>query len=173
MEHPTPYLLIAITDRVSEPDAEEIVQDTLLKVYSSVRKFRRTDRAQFTTWVCEVAKNLAIDFGRRRKLPTRQLKNEDFPAVAPREEPAHRNESFAHWLRDELAKFPPDDQRILLWREEDHSYEVIAKWLGIKVVTARVRHKRAKDRIIEAANRTELFGSNGVHDDAESGVIHE
>lgn len=158
---------------VSELDAEEIVQDTLLKVNSSVHKFRRTDRAKFTTWVVQIAQNLAVDFGRRRKLATRQLKDEDPVSGIPGGDLAHRNEAFLLWLRDELAKFPPDDQHILLWREGDHSYEEIARWLGVRVVTARVRHKRAKDRIIEAANRAELFGSIDFHDEVESGALYE
>jgi len=157
---------------ISEADAEEIAQDTLMKVYANVGMFKRTGRAQFTTWVIQIAKNLALDSHRKVGL-NKQSPDGDFVPAVSQGQPADRNRPFLLWLRDELAKLPPDDQQILLWREGDHSYEEIAKWLGIKVVTARVRHKRAKDRIIEAANRADPLGSIGVHDEVESGALYE
>ncbi len=154
------------------PDAEEIVQDTLLNVHSSSQKFERTKRARFTTWVFEIAKNRAIDFHRAERF-TELFEQEKYVDEAPRREHGSQERFLLRWLRDELAQYPPEDQQILLWRAHDHSYEEIASWLGIKVGTARVRYKRAKDRIIDAANEANLIGPMAPHNFVESGVAYE
>ncbi|MGA8041180.1 MAG: sigma-70 family RNA polymerase sigma factor [Terracidiphilus sp.] len=157
---------------IREPDAEEIVQDTLLKVHSSVQRFKRTGRARFTTWVVEIARNLAIDFHRADR-PSEPFEEENFVREAQRRELPSQDRLLLHWLRDELAQFPAEDQQILLWRAHDRSYKEIGTWLGIKEGTARVRHKRLKDRIIEEANRADLHGSMALQDVRASGVVYE
>jgi DNA-directed RNA polymerase specialized sigma24 family protein len=77
------------------------------------------------------------------------------------------------WLRDELANYPSVDQKILHLRAVDCSYDEIAKSLGIKVGTARVRYLRAKNKIIAAADRVALFDPIAPHDAVESGALHE
>lgn len=158
--------------RIPEADAEEIVQDTLLKVHSSVHRFKRTKRAKFTTWVVEIAKNLAIDFHRAERF-IEPFDEKDLVYEAPRRELGSQDRFLLHWLKDELAQFPSEDQQILHWRAHDRSYEEISGWLGIKEGTARVRHKRAKDRMIDAANRANLLGPLPPHDVVESGVTYE
>ena len=157
---------------IPEPDAEEIVQDTLLKVHSSVHRFKRTKRDKFTTWEVEIAKNLAIDFHRAERF-TELFEEEDYVYEPPRRELGSQERFLLRWLRDELAQYPTEDQQILLWRAHDRGYEEISGWLEIKEGTARVRYKRAKDRIIDAANRANLFGPMALHDVVEAGVTYE
>ena len=157
---------------IPEADAEEIVQDTLLKVHSSSQKFERTKRARFTTWVFEIAKNRAIDVHRAERF-TEPFEEEKYVDEAPRRELGSQERSRLQWLRDELAQYPQEDQQILHWRAHERSYEEIASWLGIKEGTARVRYKRAKDRMIDAANRANLIGPMAPHDVVESGVTYE
>ncbi len=46
-------------------DAEDIVQEAFLKVYHSLRSFRRN--CQFSTWLYRIVVNTAYDFLRKRK----------------------------------------------------------------------------------------------------------
>ena len=46
-------------------DAEDIAQDVMLKGFEQIRKLR--DPAQFGSWIAKIAKNLCINFYRRKK----------------------------------------------------------------------------------------------------------
>jgi RNA polymerase sigma-70 factor (ECF subfamily) len=48
----------------SEPDAEDIVQDTFLKAYRELRRFE--SRSSFATWLHRIAVNCSYDLLRRR-----------------------------------------------------------------------------------------------------------
>jgi RNA polymerase sigma-70 factor (ECF subfamily) len=47
------------------PDAEDTAQETMLKGFLRIRKLKRQD--QFEWWILKIARNLCIDFLRRRK----------------------------------------------------------------------------------------------------------
>lgn len=46
-------------------DAEDIAQDTMLKGFLKIRKLRRSER--FGEWILRIARNLCIDFLRRKR----------------------------------------------------------------------------------------------------------
>lgn len=157
---------------VSEPDAEELALDVLMKVHSKVGTFRRDGRAQLTAWIFQIAHNHAISFHllvceEREK----QIENE-LPEVwnGPY---AGRNSAYLEWLKDELAKLPADDQQVLLWRAQEFSYAEISKWLGIKEGTARVRYLRARKKLgvpddqpesLQSVAGTAVPATGGVHE---------
>lgn len=47
------------------PDAEDAAQETMLKGFLRIKKLRRQD--QFEWWILQIARNLCIDFLRRKK----------------------------------------------------------------------------------------------------------
>ena len=47
------------------PDAEDAAQETMLKGFLRIKKLRRCDH--FEWWILQIARNLCIDFLRRRK----------------------------------------------------------------------------------------------------------
>jgi len=47
---------------VPEADAEEIASEVFMKVQKSVGTFRLGPHGRLTTWIFEIAKNLASDF---------------------------------------------------------------------------------------------------------------
>jgi RNA polymerase sigma factor (sigma-70 family) len=157
---------------IPELDAEEVAQETLLKVYSNVGKFRRREEANFTTWVFQIAKNLAIDFDRKCD-PTQQLTDDDLGPAGQDGELAHRNRPYLMWLADELTNLPSDVQSILRWRAAGSSYKDIGQELGIRPATARMKYMRGKNRLIEAANRSGLADMIVTQDEVESGVLYE
>lgn len=46
-------------------DAEDVTQDVMLKGFTRIKKLKRCD--QFEWWILQIARNLCIDFLRRRK----------------------------------------------------------------------------------------------------------
>jgi RNA polymerase sigma-70 factor (ECF subfamily) len=59
---------LAVAQRIigNAADAEEIVQDALLRVWQRAAEWRRTD-AKVTTWLYRIVVNLAIDSARRNR----------------------------------------------------------------------------------------------------------
>ena len=49
----------------NQHDAEDLVQDTMLRAYERIDTFR--GHAKFSTWLCQIGVNLAITFLRRKK----------------------------------------------------------------------------------------------------------
>jgi RNA polymerase sigma factor (sigma-70 family) len=157
------WLFLVNEKHVPELDAEELVQDVLMKVYFSVGKFRRDGRAELTTWMFQIAENRAVDFHRVRREVHQELTESDLP-VRWSGQFAGRNTAWLEWLGGELAELPAESQRILFWRANDFSYAEIAGWLGVKVNTARTRHFRAKAKIELAANTAGMLGVGAEQD---------
>jgi RNA polymerase sigma-70 factor (ECF subfamily) len=156
---------------VPEPDAEEIAQDTFLKVHSSVRGYHNDGRAKLTTWIFEIARNRAIDFHRVCRPEQEELADDlQIPADG---EVAGRNKSYLAWLRVELPKLSSQDRNILLWRAKDFSYAEIGSWLGIKEGTARVRHHRALEKLGVAAQTMESNSLAITQEISKLGAEHE
>jgi RNA polymerase sigma-70 factor (ECF subfamily) len=78
---------IAVAQRIvgNGADAEEIVQDALLRVWQRAGEWRRTD-ARVTTWLYRIVVNLAIDSARknrRRFVPIEEAGDPADPAPTP------------------------------------------------------------------------------------------
>jgi|SRR5215472_6364045 RNA polymerase sigma-70 factor (ECF subfamily) len=59
----------------SEPDAEDVVQESFLRAYRQLGKF--DERASFGTWLYRIAVNCALDLVRARKRRSEQQQTED------------------------------------------------------------------------------------------------
>ena len=139
---------------IPEADAEELAADVLMTVRKSVRDFQFSERARLTTWIFKIAKNRAIDYHRRSKPEFCEI---DDSVVGPAEEKAgsytSRNPHLRGWLANELAGLSEQDRQILNWRALDYDFAQIGEWMGMAEGTARVRHKRALDKLKAAAER--------------------
>jgi RNA polymerase sigma-70 factor (ECF subfamily) len=139
---------------IPEADAEELAPDVLMTVRNSVRDFQFSERARLTTWIFKIAKNRAIDYHRRSKPEFCEL---DDSVVGSAGQKAgsytSRNPHLRGWLADELAGLSEQDRQILNWRALDYDFAQIGEWMGMAEGTARVRHKRALDKLKAAAER--------------------
>ncbi|HVR00843.1 MAG TPA: sigma-70 family RNA polymerase sigma factor, partial [Polyangia bacterium] len=125
--------LVAVAMRiVRDPDdAEDVVQESLLKVCRSLTRFE--GRSAFTTWLHRIVVNAALDRLRRHQARhERPVEDEDgaLEAAAPDmvdeqtpERVASRNETGAA-VRGALARLSPSHREILVRREFDgESYQ--------------------------------------------------
>lgn len=156
---------------VPELDAEEIAQDTFLKVHSSLRGYHNDGRAKLTTWIFEIARNCAIDFHRVHKPEQEELT--DDVQIPENGKVAGHNEPYLEWLRQELPKLSSEDRSILLWRAQDFTYAEIGNWLDIKEGTARVRHHRAMEKLGVAAQTLESSSPAVAQQISKLGAEHE
>ena len=140
-------------------DAEEVAQETLLKIFESFEQLREPERVR--PWVFRIAKNACL-MKRRKSVfaPRRELSLEEF-LPASNDAGEHRHIEIADWsqlpdeavlrseLRSELeraiAELPENYRAVLLLRDiEELSTEETANVLdlGIDVVKTRLHRGR-------------------------------
>lgn len=158
-----PHLIrfLAFGKNVPEADAEELASDVLMAVHAKIRTFHHGGPARLTTWIFEIAKNRAIDY-HRASSPSEVALAPDTPQVLPDNKAlyAGRNRDLLKWLLEQLNGFSEQEQSLLKWRALEIPYSQIAEWLGIADGTARVRHKRAIEKLLAKAD--ELAAQKGV-----------
>ena len=120
----------------SEADAKDVLQNSFVKIFTSLRTFEYRDESSFRGWMIKIVVNEALRFLReRKKLLFTELHEADIQQSAD-EEPASDSISAdeLHQLISEL----PDGYRtvINLYSFEGCSHQKIAELLGITVSTS-------------------------------------
>jgi RNA polymerase sigma-70 factor (ECF subfamily) len=144
---------------VQDPDeAEDLAQQVFLQVYRSAHRYQIT--ARFSTWLFTIARNLSLnELRRRRRRPTEPLEQpyperEDSP---PRQLPDPRSfpppeallqEELRQKIEKALADLPEKQRTaILLCRQEDVSYEEIARILGCSLSATKSLIHRGRETL--------------------------
>jgi RNA polymerase sigma-70 factor (ECF subfamily) len=136
----------------NEEDARDVVQETYLRAYKGIGKFRGD--AQFSTWLYRITANCAAThLGKRRKHRHDELL-EDGPYLdrsGDRDPSARADASdLRSRLDDALADLPPKLRAVVLLRDVyDLPHEAIASELGITESAAKVRLHRARRQLRE------------------------
>jgi RNA polymerase sigma-70 factor (ECF subfamily) len=150
----------------SREDAEDIVQESFVKAYLSLKNFR--GESSFYTWIYRVAYNMAIDFQRRDTrrngvvAEVRPTGGEDEPRPVEGvardgnpEESAHRRELAAS-LDEAMAGLSEEHRAVIMLREVDGlSYAEIADSLGVSQGTVMSRIHYAKKYLQRALREFE------------------
>jgi RNA polymerase sigma-70 factor (ECF subfamily) len=150
----------------NEEDARDVVQETYLRVYKGLGKFRGD--AQFSTWLYRITANCAAThLGKRRKHRHDELLD-DAPYAdrsADRDPVARADASDLRTRLDAaLAELPPKLRAVVLLRDVyDLPHEAIAGELGITESAAKVRLHRARRQL-----RERLFPLPGEEDSARA-----
>ena len=129
-------------------EAEDIVQESFVKIYKNAHKFQKYEGIEFKSWAYKVTINTAITH--YRKLKRGEFLSED-PSIyqeAGNELADNRifSKTDAHTaVADTIAQMP-DHLRSVLERYymEDKSYRTIADEEGISISTLKMRLFRAK-----------------------------
>lgn len=134
--------------RVPAEQAEDIAQETLLKVWRKAHLFDPS-KATASTWIFTIARNLRIDALRKTARP--QLDPDD-PGLKPPEEPradelTERAQRDEH-IRQALHMLPESQQDVVkLFFFEDEPHSVIAERLNLPLGTVKSRLRLAFDKI--------------------------
>lgn len=132
-------------------DAEDIAQETFVKVWKHLKRF--DERKSFKTWMLSIAKNTALDFLKKKKaVPFSSLVDGE-GGHAPIEEVAD-SEMLPSELFDRadlvsffaavFAKLSPHYRVVLtLHYNEQLSFREIGEVLGEPLHTVKSRHRRA------------------------------
>lgn len=157
------YISLYIRDQAL---AEDIFQDTFLKVIQSVKAGKYSDNGKFLSWVMRIAHNLIIDHFRRIK-QINTISNDNY------ESDLFNSRSFAEdSVEDNMIKQQihkdirkmisslPDDQRevVILRHYSGLSFKEIADITGVSINTAlgRMRYALINMRKIMEENKISL-----------------
>lgn len=133
----------------SREDAEELTQDTFVKAYESLVRFRR--ESSFSTWVYRIAYNTAVSHLRRRRIRFGEWHDErDLPVgyVSPMEEGAGEREEQGQRLERALEALPPDDRALVqLFYLEEKPVREISAILRLSENNVKTRLHRIRKRL--------------------------
>lgn len=131
-------------------DASDVVQETYLRAYRSIRRFRGD--AAFTTWLYRITANCAADhMNRRTRHRHDDLSDEHLDERAEIDPESHSaNSELRDQLRVALDGLPPKLRAVVVLRDiYDLPHEEIAAELNITESAAKVRLHRARRKLRE------------------------
>ena len=143
-----------------EAESEDLAQNVFLQVYKSRARYERT--AKFSTWLFTIARNLCLNEIRRRSrhpaesLEETHAENEDQPqrqyedkkVFLPVENVLHGE--LSRKIEEALADLPENQRTaILLCRQDELSYEEIAKILGCSLSATKSLIHRGRETLKE------------------------
>jgi len=139
----------------NEQDAEDTVQEAMLKAFANIRQFRA--EARFSTWLIQITVNEAL-MRRRRE---RTVVMEGIDDRRPDEEAEYAPRDFADWreipsealerkevrqrLAEALATLDRKYREVFVMRDMEHlNIQETAEALGISVASVKTRLLRAR-----------------------------
>jgi RNA polymerase sigma-70 factor (ECF subfamily) len=129
----------------SPGDADDIVQEAMLRAFRGFDGFRGTDAKP---WLLTIVRNVffsSIPRSRRKMIPLPEDGEEALVDEAPDPEHAAMQTDHGRKLDQAIATLPPEFREVLILREmEDMSYRDIAQATGTPIGTVMSRLARAR-----------------------------
>ena len=134
--------------------SEDLVQDTLLKLYTHKDSYREI--AKFSTWLYTIAANLARTelrkLKRRKTFSVTELSHEDreFIISSTDADPSdeHLSNFFEKNVQQALLKLPDDFKTIIILRDiQELSYDEISKIVELPLGTVKSRINRGRVKL--------------------------
>lgn len=134
-------------------DAEDITQETFVKVWRNIRRFR--SEYAFSTWLFTIARRTALNHLRASK-PTQELADYDEPVHNnPAKESEDRERASSIWNIARKLK-PAQYEALWLRYGEGFAVDEAAKVMGTNSVRVRVLLHRGRKRMAELLNKREF-----------------
>jgi RNA polymerase sigma-70 factor (ECF subfamily) len=141
------YILLSVKNREL---AEDIFQDTFIKVINTLRSGNYHEEGKFVQWVMRIANNLKIDYFRKmQRMPAFESNGEfDIFDIIYGTDPSIEQKMITEQLYAEVAemvKYLPDEQREVLEMRiyQDISFKDIAEMTNVSINTALGRMRYA------------------------------
>lgn len=155
------YILLIVKDKHL---AEDIFQDTFIKVINTLRAGTYNEEGKFLPWVMRIAHNLIIDFFRKSKrMPCVENSEEYdlFETLKVYEETIEDKLIIAQIHKDvqRLIEYLPEEQKeVLMMRHYgDMSFKDIAEQTNVSINTALGRMRYALINLRKMVNEKEII----------------
>jgi len=131
-------------------EAEEVSQDTFIKTYKALHKFKGDSK--FSTWIYKVTYNTCLDRLKKNKKHFNDVAIDEFTAhqIKTMDNALDKMQQQEHnkTIQDCLTLLPNDDSFLLtLYYFEDHSLEEISKIVGITANNVKVKIFRSRKKL--------------------------
>ncbi|WP_187264473.1 RNA polymerase sigma factor [Pontibacter beigongshangensis] len=130
--------------------AEDLLQDTFIKAIHTMKSGRYNEEGKFSSWICRIAHNLAIDHFRKEKrspMITLEDGSNVFNNLSFAEDSAESlqiKEDTHTRLRELIQTLPQAQREVLMMRHyADMSFQEIAEATGVSINTALGRMRYA------------------------------
>ncbi len=142
------YIFLLVKDKQL---ADDVFQDTYVKVINTLKRGRYNDQGKFIQWVMRIAHNLVIDhFRKAKKIPTLDNSNPDFDIfdtisfTDPSVEDIMVNDQIHTDVRKLLDLLPEEQKEVLFLRcYSGLSFKEIAEQTDVSINTALGRMRYA------------------------------
>ena len=141
----------------SHEDADDLLQDIFLKIWSALPSFR--GEAQLFTWVWRIATNETLNFLRKEKVRAvlRFASAADIAAQKVAGDPYFNGTQAERELAKAIARLPEKQRQVFLLRWWDElSYEEISAITGTSVGALKASFHIAKEKIQLNLSDTEV-----------------
>lgn len=143
--------------------AEDLFQETFIKVIQTLRGERYKEEDKFIPWVMRIARNMAIDYFRKSKRNV-MITGEDGEELFSRMEIADRNREDQlihnqtnHSVRQLIELLPEEQKTVLVLRQyAELSFKEIAEVTGVSINTALGRMRYALNNLRKMILEKEL-----------------
>lgn len=163
-------------------DALDCVQETLLRIWRSLPKYRR--QSALTTWFYRIAANTCFDLLRRQKyrplVSLEAMTDEGFSPAADEQSDCNPEVNLEcsarkNSLAQTIARLPDKLRDVLILRDvEGLSYEQISESLGVPAGTVRSRLSRArlklKELLAENLQNSEASSDDDSDEEGADGI---
>ncbi len=171
-----PILNLAYRTLGDRAEAEDLAQQAFMQAWRSAHRYR--DSARFSTWLYTIARNLCLNELRRRSRHPAEsldaataesehrvpLQVEDRALAGPPEAALHRE--LERKIQDGLEALPANQRMaVLLCRDEELSYEDIARILGCSLSATKSLIHRGRETLKQRLKpylRTGVWGGRGA-----------
>jgi len=134
-------------------EAEDVAQDTFIKAYQNLNKFKPA--SSFYTWLYRIAVNTCIDYKRKPLLESLFKSSKegdefvvDHPADSPSPERLYGSKEIGNAIQLALGRLSEKLRTGIVLKEiEGFSYEEIAEVLGVSIGTVKSRISRAREEL--------------------------
>ena len=151
----------------SRQDAEDALQETMLRAFRSFSRFRR--EAQIQTWLRKIAVHVCIDMARKRKnvvsIDALQEDGGELKDNTPGPYDSLERTERMRILSEALDEMRPEARTLIILRDvQGFAYEEIADILAQPVGTVKSGLNRARSVLKKKLNRhADLFARNTVN----------
>ena len=155
------YILMVVKDKQL---ADDIFQDTFIKVINTLRSGTYKEEGKFIQWVMRIAHNLIIDFFRKAKrLPMLEKSNDgsdifdNVRIIEDSIEDRMIHDQIHEDIRNLIELLPREQREVLIMRHySDLSFKEIAEQTDVSINTALGRMRYALINLRKMINQKEI-----------------
>jgi RNA polymerase sigma-70 factor (ECF subfamily) len=147
--------------------ADDIFQDTFIKVIKTLKSNSYNEEGKFLPWVMRISHNLIIDHYRRNKKMPMFRETEDFSIFSimsdnvPNIESQLITSQVENDLRKLIEELPEDQKEVLVMRMyQDLSFKEISELTGVSINTALGRMRYAIMNLRKVIDKHQIILTN-------------